>query len=69
MSQQSSERIAVLLGGTSSERAVSLRSGQAVLEALLSRGVDAFSIDMGRTALPSCSGNSTVLSLLSMAGL
>ena len=47
MSQQSSERIAVLLGGTSSERAVSLRSGQAVLEALLSRGVDAFSIDMG----------------------
>ena len=47
MSQQSSERIAVLLGGTSSERAVSLRSGQAVLEALLARGVDAFSIDMG----------------------
>lgn len=47
MSQQSSERVAVLLGGTSSERAVSLRSGQAVLDALLSRGVDAFSIDMG----------------------
>ena len=47
MSQQSSERIAVLLGGTSSERAVSLRSGNAVLEALLSCGVDAFSIDMG----------------------
>ena len=38
-------RVAVLLGGTSSEREVSLNSGGNVLEALRSRGVDAFAID------------------------
>lgn len=38
-------RVAVLLGGTSSEREVSLNSGSNVLEALRSRGVDAFAID------------------------
>ena len=34
-------RVAVLLGGTSSEREVSLDSGQAILAALNARGVDA----------------------------
>jgi len=38
-------RVAVLMGGTSSEREVSLNSGQNVLEALLSRGVQAFAVD------------------------
>lgn len=38
-------RVAVLLGGTSSERDVSLNSGANVLEALLARGVDAFAVD------------------------
>lgn len=38
-------RVAVLLGGTSSERAVSLDSGSNVLEALRSRGVDAQPVD------------------------
>ncbi|MDZ4348745.1 MAG: D-alanine--D-alanine ligase [Xanthomonadaceae bacterium] len=38
-------RVAVLMGGTSSERAVSLDSGRNVLDALLARGVDAFPID------------------------
>lgn len=38
-------RVAVLLGGTSSEREVSLRSGAAVLAALQARGVDAFAVD------------------------
>ena len=38
-------RVAVLLGGTSSERAVSLDSGAAVLAALQSRGVDAHAVD------------------------
>src|SRR5476649_2042738 len=40
-------RVAVLFGGKSSERPVSLKSGQAVLEALQSAGVDAFGIDVG----------------------
>ena len=38
-------RVAVLMGGTSSEREISLLSGKAVLEALLSRGVNAFAVD------------------------
>lgn len=38
-------RVAVLLGGTSSEREVSLDSGRNVLEALRSRGIDAQPVD------------------------
>jgi D-alanine-D-alanine ligase len=38
-------RVAVLLGGTSSEREVSLDSGRNVLEALRRRGVDATPVD------------------------
>lgn len=43
-------RVAVLLGGTSSEREVSLNSGRNVLEALQKRGIDAQAID-GTAAL------------------
>ncbi|OOF59894.1 D-alanine--D-alanine ligase [Rodentibacter myodis] len=39
------EKIAVLLGGTSAEREVSLNSGKAVLEALVSQGYEAHPID------------------------
>jgi D-alanine-D-alanine ligase len=38
-------RVAVLFGGNSSEREISLLSGNAVLEALRSRGVDAHAFD------------------------
>lgn len=38
-------RVAVLMGGSSSEREVSLDSGRNVLEALRSRGVDANAVD------------------------
>jgi len=38
-------RVALLLGGTSSERAVSLDSGRNVLEALRARGIDAQPVD------------------------
>lgn len=40
-------RVAVLYGGRSAEREVSLRSGAAVLAALQNAGVDAFAIDVG----------------------
>ncbi len=40
-------RVAVLFGGTSAEREVSLKSGNAVLAALQAAGVDAFGIDVG----------------------
>ena len=39
------EKIAVLLGGTSAEREVSLNSGAAVLNALVSQGYNAQGID------------------------
>lgn len=38
-------RVAVVMGGSSSEREVSLDSGRNVLEALIGRGVDAYAID------------------------
>ncbi len=38
-------RVAVLMGGRSSEREVSLQGGQAVLEALIEAGADAIAID------------------------
>ncbi|MEM6641084.1 MAG: D-alanine--D-alanine ligase [Pseudomonadota bacterium] len=44
-------RVAVLLGGRSAEREVSLRTGQAVLDALCSRGVDARAVDPADGAL------------------
>ena len=40
-------RVAVLYGGKSAEREVSLKSGAAFLQALQSAGVDAFGIDVG----------------------
>ena len=38
-------RVAVLMGGTTSEREVSLDSGRNVLAALSARGIDANSVD------------------------
>jgi D-alanine-D-alanine ligase len=46
-------RVAVLLGGDSSEREISLLSGNAVLEALKNRGVDAHAFDTRDRALSS----------------
>jgi D-alanine-D-alanine ligase len=40
-------RVGVLLGGRSGEREISLMSGNGVLEALLSKGVDAHPFDPG----------------------
>jgi len=44
-------RVAVLMGGCSAEREVSLRSGQAVLAALEAQGVKAFGLDLGKNAV------------------
>lgn len=41
-------KVAVLMGGLSAEREVSLRSGAAVLAALQRQGVDAHGVDVGR---------------------
>jgi D-alanine-D-alanine ligase len=42
---KASRRVGVLLGGSSSERSVSLRSGHAVYQALRSQGIDVVKID------------------------
>lgn len=44
-------KVAVLMGGLSAEREISLKSGIAVLSALQSRGVDAHGIDVGKDIL------------------
>ncbi|PWV61831.1 D-alanine--D-alanine ligase [Plasticicumulans acidivorans] len=44
-------KVAVLFGGWSAEREVSLKSGRAVLAALCRRGIDAHGIDAGRDVL------------------
>lgn len=49
MNSQGFGRVAVLYGGQSSERQVSLHSGRAVYDALIRQGVDAFLIDVDDT--------------------
>ncbi len=44
-------KVAVLMGGRSAEREISLQSGQAVLDALRRSGVDAYSFDPAEQAL------------------
>ncbi len=46
-----SGRVAVLMGGTSAEREVSLKSGGFVLQALQEAGVDAFAVDIRENPL------------------
>jgi D-alanine-D-alanine ligase len=45
-------RVAVLMGGSSSEREVSLNSGANVLEALQSQGINAFAVDGIESLIP-----------------
>ena len=45
------KKIAVLMGGPGSERAVSLASGNAVLKALLGLGYEAVAVDVTSTTL------------------
>jgi D-alanine-D-alanine ligase len=48
--------VAVLMGGSAAERAVSLRSGAAVYEALKRKGVDAVAIDVTGSPIDALSG-------------
>ncbi len=48
---QSLGKVAVLMGGHSAEREISLNSGSAVLQALLRQGVDAQGVDVGADIL------------------
>lgn len=44
-------KVAVLMGGWSAERTISLQSGQAVLDALIRQNIDAFGIDVNKHTL------------------
>ncbi len=44
-------KVAVLMGGLSAEREISLQSGNAVLTALLNKGVDAHAVDVGENII------------------
>jgi D-alanine-D-alanine ligase len=50
MSLVTNKKIGVLMGGLSSEREVSLASGNAILKALKEKNYDAVTIDVGRDA-------------------
>ncbi len=49
-------RVAVLMGGSAAERAVSLRSGAAVYDALIRKGVDAVAIDVTDSPIDALAG-------------
>ncbi len=49
-------RVAVLMGGSAAERAVSLRSGAAVYDALKRKGVDAVAIDVTASPIDALNG-------------
>lgn len=50
-------RVAVIMGGSSAEREVSLKSGRAVLDALQAAGVDAFGIDAAQDLIGQLQSN------------
>ncbi len=63
-----SARIGVLMGGQSSEREVSLRTGHAVHRALLRRGYDAVPIDVGPTLYKDLQEHKIELAFLALHG-
>lgn len=61
-------RIAVLLGGTSAEREVSLQSGQAVLTALRDAGADAVAVDTADNYLVSLQDRAVDCAFIALHG-
>jgi len=57
-------KVAVLMGGWSAEREVSLNSGRAVLQALQNQGVDAHGIDVDRQVCEKLAGFDRVFNIL-----
>ncbi|BCA55833.1 D-alanine:D-alanine ligase [Nitrospira sp. KM1] len=63
-----SSRVGVLMGGQSSEREVSLRTGAAVHQALLRRGYDAVAIDVGPSLSKDLQAHSIAMAFLALHG-
>ncbi len=68
MATVTQKKIGVLMGGLSSEREVSLATGQAVLEALRTKGYDAVGIDVGRDAATQIRQNGVALAFNALHG-
>lgn len=49
-------RVAVLMGGSAAEREVSLRSGKAVFDALIRKGIDAVAVDVTDSPIEALTG-------------
>lgn len=62
------KRIGVLMGGQSSEREVSLRTGQAVHRALLRRGYDAVAIDVDASLIRQLRAKRVAIAFLALHG-
>ncbi|WP_028294703.1 D-alanine--D-alanine ligase [Oceanobacter kriegii] len=61
-------RVAVLMGGTSAERPVSLRSGDAVLKALQAKGVNAVGVDVQNDIAARLSADSFDMAFIALHG-
>ncbi|MCD8521108.1 MAG: D-alanine--D-alanine ligase [Saccharospirillaceae bacterium] len=61
-------KIAVLMGGTSAERAVSLKSGQAVYSALQQSGADVVAIDIQAHAIEQLTGADFDIAFIALHG-
>ncbi len=62
------KRIAVLLGGMSSEREISLKTGAAILKALKARGYDATGIDADRSLAESLKAHRAEVAFIALHG-
>lgn len=68
MGRMTNRRIAVLMGGRSSEREISLKTGQAVYQALLRRGYDVVAIDVGDRLYQDLKEQGVAIAFLSLHG-
>ncbi|GAA6133832.1 D-alanine--D-alanine ligase [Oceaniserpentilla sp. 4NH20-0058] len=67
--QQNFGKVAVLLGGNSAERTVSLNSGNAVFEALISQGVDAVKIDSKENLIEQLNQHNVDIAFIALHGV
>lgn len=68
MTLLTTKRIAVLMGGLSSEREISLRSGRAALAALLRKGYDAVPIDVDATVCARLQDSKAEMAFIALHG-
>ncbi len=68
MGRMTNARIGVLMGGRSSERDISLKTGQAVYQALIRRGYDAVAIDVTERLHRNLEDHKVAIAFLSLHG-